>query len=131
MKTSMSVRLNERGAAGSKAIIAIIILGVFVYTAIQLVPIYWGHWNFQDSVDTRVQFAFVNYPSKTKENLERDVFRLLDGMKNVQYEKKNVKIDVDGKKKKVVIEVWYSRKHDLPFYPNPKEFYIRSENTPL
>ena len=130
MKTSMSVRLNERGAAGTKALIAIIILGAFVYVAIQIVPIYWGHWNFQDSVDTRVQFAFVNYPRKTKENLERDVFRLLDGM-NAQYDKKNVKIDVDDKKKKVVIEVWYSRTHSLPFYPNPKEFYIKSENTPL
>jgi hypothetical protein len=130
MKMSMTVGLNERGGAGSKAIIALVILGAFIYAAFQLVPIYWGHWNFKDSVDTKVQFAFVNYPQKTKENLERDVYRLLDDM-NAQYDKENVKVDVDGKKKKVVIEVWYSRSHNLPFYPNPKQFYIKSENTPL
>lgn len=122
---------NEQGSAGVKAIIALAILGAFAYAGIQLIPLYWDHWNFEDDVTTKVQFAFVNYErEKVQEALTASVYGMLDAM-GAQYEKKNVRIKIDNNRK-ITVEVWYSRTHNLPFYPpNPKPFYIKVENTPI
>lgn len=123
---------NERGAAGIKAIIALIILGALAYIGIQLIPLYWDHWNFEDDVKSKVQFAYVNYDkNKVQEALTATIYSLLDEM-GAQYEKKNVRVKVDQNTKKITVEIWYSRTHNLPIYPpNPKSFYIKEENTPI
>ena len=130
MKQNISYVTNERGAAGPKAVIALLILAAVIYTGIQLVPIYWDHWSFEDDVKTKVQFAFVNYRDKRERRLTDDVIGMLDEM-GADYEKKNVKIEVDEGAKKIKVEIWYTRSHKLPFYPNPKQFYINLENTRL
>ena len=123
---------NERGAAGIKAIIALIILGALAYIGIQLIPLYWDHWNFEDEVASEVQFAYVKHDkNKVQENLTATICSLLDAM-GAQYEKKNVRVKVDQSTKKITVEVWYSRTHNLPVYPpSPKPFYIKVENTPI
>ena len=130
MKNTVSKVMNERGSAGMKALIALVILVVIVYAGFQLVPIYWDHWNFQDHLETRVQFAFVNYPNNPDKELADEIYRLLDDM-GAQYQKKDVKVTVDPSKKKIIVEVWYWRSHNLPLYPNPKAFYLKIENTPI
>ncbi len=130
MKDMLSPIRNDRGAAGIKAVIAFAIVGAAIFAAVQLVPIYWDHWDFEDSVNTEVQFAFVKYKGSDIQGLlESEFTRLLTKM-GAEYEKKNIKVKVD--KKKIHVEIWYSRSHSLPFYPpNPKQFYINIENAPL
>lgn len=128
---SLNMR-NERGAAGIKAIIAFVIVGVCIYAGIQLTPLYWDHWNFEDDVTTKVQFAYVNYDrDKVQEALTTTIYGMLDQM-GAQYEKKNVRVQVDSSTRKITVEVWYSRTHNFPIFPpSPKPFYIKVENTPI
>ncbi|GAK56334.1 hypothetical protein U27_03296 [Candidatus Vecturithrix granuli] len=132
MNTKSLNTRDERGAVGIKAIIALVIVGVFVYAGIQLIPLYWDHWNFEDEVTTNVQFAYVNYDrEKVQEALTAAIYGMLDKI-GAQYEKKNVRVKVDNNTKKITVEVWYSRTHNFPvFPPNPKPFYIKVENTPI
>jgi hypothetical protein len=130
MKQNISYVTNKRGAGGPKAIIALLILAAVIYAGIQLVPIYWDHWSFEDDVKTLVQFAFVNYRDKREKRLTDDIINMLDEM-GADYEKKNVDVKVDEGAKKIKVKVWYTRSHKLPFYPNPKQFHIDVENTQL
>ncbi len=121
---------NEWGAAGIKAIIALLIVAAVIYSGIQLVPIYWDHYSFEDDLNTEVRFLFVNVPSEREKHLNNFIVGRLKEM-GAKYEDKNVKVDVDDGKKKVKVDIWYGRPHNLPFYPNPKQFYIHVENTPI
>jgi hypothetical protein len=123
---------NERGAAGLKAIIAIVILIAVIYTGIQLIPIYLAQYNFEDKVKGEITLAFVNYPQDTQKKLESAIMGMLNDM-GATYDKKNVRVKVGGDQsaKKIVAEVWYSRTVDLPFFPNPKQFYVKVENKPI
>ena len=64
MKRNISHITNERGAGGPKLIIALAIVAAVVYAGIQLVPIYWDHWNFEDELKTQIRFLFVNVNQK-------------------------------------------------------------------
>ena len=121
---------KERGTAGFKALIALLILAAIVYTGIQLVPIYWDHWNFEDEVKTELRFLFVNVQAKREEYLNNFVIGKLKEM-GAEYKKENVRVKVDDSKKKAKVEIWYTRTHKLPFFPNPKQFYINLENTTI
>lgn len=131
MERNISSITNERGAAGPKVIIAVAIIAAVVYAGIQLVPIYWDHWNFEDEVKTQVRFLFVNVNQKRKEYLEGFAERKLKEI-GAEYDKeKGVRVKVDDSKKKATVEIWYSRRHKLPLYTNPIQFYIKVESTTI
>jgi len=125
------IAMNQRGGAGVSAVIAIAILGACVFVGWELVPIFWEHWNLEDDVKTKMQFAFVNYRGDVKESLTKDIKDALNEM-GAQFKEKDLKIKVDERSKKIRIEIWYSRTHKVPFYPpNPKQFYVKVENSPI
>ena len=127
----MSHITNERGAAGPKVIIAVAIIAAVIYAGIQLIPIYWDHWNFEDELKTQVRFLFVNVTQKRKEHLEGFAERKLKEMGAQYDEKKGIKVDVENSKKKATVDIWYSRRHKLPLYTNPIQFYIHVESTTI
>jgi len=130
MKNMCLLVRNDRGSAGMKAAVAIAIVGAAVFAGIQLVPLFWGHWSFEADVKTAVRFAFDNHRQDTQKNLRKEIIGLINRI-DAEYEDKDVKVTVEQAKKKILVEIWYSRAHSLPFYENPKQFYIRIENTPL
>lgn len=131
MERNISHITSERGAAGPKLIIALIIVAAVIYAAIQLIPIYWDHWNFEDDMKTQVRFLFVNVNQKRKEYLTDYAVKRLKEFGAKYDEKKGVMVEVDDPKKKAKVEIWYSRPHKLPLYPNPIQFYIKVESTTI
>ncbi len=132
MRARRGILTNERGGAGASATVAIAVLAAFVFVVVQLAPIYWDHYNLEDEIKTKIQFAFVNYSSdEIKKNLTTEIEKSLDAI-GADYKKKDIRVSVNNKRKKITVEVWYSRPHKVPFYPpNPKQFYIKLENTPI
>ena len=131
MRERRDILMNERGSAGTSATIAIVLFAACVYVLFQLVPIFWDHWSLEDEIKTKIQFAFVNYPRDREKTLKAEIKKDLDDI-GANYTEKDLKVDVDEKRKKIKVEVWYTRSHKVPFYPpNPKQFYIKLENTPI
>ncbi len=122
--------LNERGGAGLSATIAIAIVGACVFVGAQLIPVYWGHWNFEDELKTLAHYAFLNHPNDAKENVLKETKRGLDAL-GADYKDKDVKIQVIKEQRKVIIDVAYTRTHKVPFLTNPLLFDIHVENRPL
>lgn len=127
MKNAFSAIRNEHGSAETiKAVIAVAILGIFIYVAVQLVPMYNDHWNLEDDMKTLVQYPPQGGKSEEKsKRIQAEVFKLLDNI-NADYQKKDVKVNVE--KKNISIEIWYSRTHTLPLFPNPKQFHLTVKN---
>ena len=99
---------NERGGAGLSATIAIAIVAACVYVGVQLIPIYWGHWNFEDNMKTLTQYAFVNITGDVKVAVEKEVKKGLDEL-GADYKNKDVKVKVDTAKKKIIIDAAYTK----------------------
>jgi len=120
---SLFLGSNECGTAWIKAILALTILGGFVYIGIQLVPIYWDHYSLHESIRGKLEFAFVNHPRNTRTGIEHEIIKLLDST-DADYSREDVRVEVDRSEKTIHVDIWYTRSHELPFYQNPVEFYI-------
>jgi len=125
----LSIR-NEQGLAKIMTVSIIVILAVLAYVGVQLFPLYWDHWDFEDTVRTAMISALVPPYKDVDSKVKQTIITLLDEM-GAQYEKEHVKVEVESNNKKIHVEVWYSRSHHLPVYPNPKGFYINIDHAPL
>lgn len=130
MNTFNAWRTSQRGAAGPKAIVAFLILAAVIYGGLQIGRLYYDHWNLEDDIKGEVNFAFVNIRDNIQEKLVASFTNKLTAI-HADFKKEQIKVQVDEGKKKIVVEIWYSRKHKLPLYPNPQQFYIKYENKTL
>ena len=111
----------ERGAANVLIIIIVLVLVIGGYAGFQLFPLYWDHWNFEDTVRT-----VITAPTgkDVEAGVKQQIMQLLDRM-GAQYQPEHVRVDVNTEQKSIEVEVWYTRPHHLPLYPNPKQFYLK------
>jgi hypothetical protein len=119
---------NEQGGAGPQSIIVLAIFAVAIYAALQIFAVYDKHWTFEKHVKTLVQFAFVNLHGDRKQQIFDQIIDMLDDM-DAQYEKKNVRVNVDEKEKTIAVEVWYAQNINVPFFPNSKRFHVKIQRT--
>jgi hypothetical protein len=121
---------NEQGSAKILTVSILLILAVVVYAGVQLFPLYWDHWNFEEAVRTTMIATLVPPYKDVDSKVKQAIMTLLDNM-GAQYEKEYVKVEVSSNHKTIHVQVWYARSHHLPLYPNPKRFYLNSDYTSL
>jgi hypothetical protein len=121
---------NEHGAAKSMTVILLLILAVLAYVGVQLFPLYWDHWNFEEAVQAEMISALVPPYKDVDSQVKQVIMRSLDDM-GAQYEQEHVKVEVGAKNTSIHVEVWYSRSHHLPLYSNPKQFYSNLDHASL
>ena len=119
---------NGQGGADPSSIITLAILAVAIYAVFQIFTVYDKHWTFEKHVKTLVQFAFINLHGDRKQQIFDQIIDMLDDM-DAQYEKKNIRVNVDEKEKTITVEVWYAQTINLPFFPNPKHFHVKIQRT--
>ncbi len=119
---------HERGALPFGIIIGVAIVGALIFVGIQLIPLYWDHLNFKNDAEASVKLVFVRHNREHEKELLREITKGLDEIGAI-YEKKNVRVKVDEKKKFASMEVWYALPHKVPFLQNPMQFHIQFENT--
>lgn len=127
MSKLLSMLRNERGDGMITIIVILAIVGAMIFVGIQLIPIFWDHANLRDDILTVLRFAFVNYPQNTKERVTEDVKKLLTKSK-AEYKDKDLKIEMKQEEKYLKVQIWYSRTHKVPFFQNPKQFYLEVDN---
>lgn len=130
MKNMYISRRNEQETAKIITVIILLILAVLIYVGIQLFPLYWDHWDFEETVRTTMISTLVPPYKDVDPKVKQTIVRLLDEM-GAQYEKEHVKVEVSSDNKTIHVEVWYSRSHHLPLYSNPKRFYINVDHTSI
>jgi hypothetical protein len=120
-------RSHEQGAAKVLIVIVLLILAVLAYAGVQLVPLYWDHEDLEETIQTTMISALVPPHKDVEATVKRKIITMLDDM-GAQYNQENIKVDVSDDYKTIHVEVWYARSHHLPWYPNPKQFYLKLDH---
>ena len=123
-KTSFSPK--RQSGSTPVIVVIVIVLAIIVFAATQIFPLYWDHWNFEESVSTAIKLELVPPYEEIEQQATQKIISLLDTMGAV-YDENNILVKADPNVKKIQVEVWYSLPHHLPLYPNPKPFYIKVE----
>lgn len=123
-------RRNEQGSGKVIVVILVLLLAVVGYAAIQLAPLHWDHANFEERVKETMISGLVPPFKDVEATVRQKIVGLLDEM-GAKYEKEHIKIEISEDNRKIHVEVWYSRKHGLPLYQNPKQFYTKLDHTSI
>lgn len=127
-----ALRVSRRNERGSTAVIVaiVIVLAIIIFVAVQLFPLYWDHWNFEEALTATLKLELVPPYEEVENTIRTNIINLLNDM-GAQYEEDHIIVTVTPKNMRIRAEVWYSRPHHLPLYPNPKQFYIKVEHTAI
>jgi len=127
------LRMNERGSAGPGLIAGLVVLAAVAFVCIQLIPIYYDHWTFEDEfTNEKLNLVWVNIndDKKVKDAVTQQAKKLLTEM-NAQFKDKDIKVTAEPSKRKITVDVRYARPHKVPFLKNPLTFHTHKENTPI
>ena len=119
---------HVRGGTGIKTLIVLGVLGVAIYTGLQIFKVYDAYWTFEKDVETLVRFAFVNIPNDRQQQIVHQITEMLDSI-HAQYDMKNVKVTVDEEAQKITVDVWYAQIINVPLFPNLKFFHVHIQST--
>ncbi|PIE36015.1 hypothetical protein CSA56_01745 [candidate division KSB3 bacterium] len=121
---------NERGNATVTIIIVVLVIAIIGFAAIQLAPLYWDHANIEQVVHTTMISEMVPPYQGVEAKVAQKIMSELD-VRGALYEKEHIRVHVNDADQTIQVEMWYSRPHHLPFYQNPKLFYLKLRHKPM
>ena len=124
MKRSYLTITHERGAGRLKAIIAVAILAAAIYVGLIMIPIYAAHYGLEDDIKEDILFASQRFRGDIEEEFTKTIYSYLDEM-GAEYDKKNVRDKHNSGRSSISVEVWYTRQHNIPFFPH--QFSVKME----
>ena len=111
-------------------IVLLVVLAIGAYAGLQLFPLYWDHWNFEETAQSQMVATLASARDNIEATVKQQIVQLLDNM-GAQYQPEHVRATLSSDQKSMQVEVWYARPHHLPLYPNPKQFYVKLEHALL
>jgi hypothetical protein len=119
------IRNRERGGSKLKFLLTILVVGVMVFAAIKIVPVYVTNYQFQDSMQTEARFALSGYPRKTEDDVREDLYK--EALKQgIDIKKEDIKVTIQ--QSLVTISLDYTVPIDLKFYQWDKQFHVYADN---
>jgi hypothetical protein len=121
---------NERGNTTVIIILVVLAIVIIGFAATQLAPLHWDHATFEQAVQTTMISEMVPPYQGVETTVAQKIMRELDAIEAF-YEKDHIRVNVNDADKTIQVEIWYSRSHHLPFYQNPKQFYLKLRHKPM
>ncbi|HKS65816.1 MAG TPA: hypothetical protein VJR26_01135 [Candidatus Acidoferrales bacterium] len=116
---------RERGGSRLKGLLALVIVGAMIFSAIKIVPAYFNNYQFQDSMQSEARFA-LSYPKKDADQVRNDLWRKAQDLSIPLTQKEDIKVSVD--QSNVTISVDYSVPVDLKVYQFTLQFHPHADN---
>jgi hypothetical protein len=116
---------GERGGSKLNFLLTIAFLGVMIFIAVKLVPVYFANYQFQDSIETESRFALTGYPKKSTDDIRDDVFKKAQDL-GIPTKEEDIRVLVTNGS--VDLGVDYSVPIDLLVYQFTLEFHPHSDN---
>ena len=116
-------RSRERGGTKLNLALALLVLGVLIFIAAKIVPVYFAQFQLEDAIRTEARFAIAN--RKTDEDIRSDVLRKAQELDIPAHKDK---IRVTSANGYVQIFVDYSVPVDLKFYQLTLQFNLHADN---
>jgi hypothetical protein len=117
---------RERGSSRTNTVITLLIVGVMIFVAVEVLPPYFANYQFQDSIQSEARFALAAYPRKSLDDIRDDIWRKAQDLSIPLAQKDDIKINMD--QSNVTISVNYSVPVDLKFYQFTLQFHPHADN---
>lgn len=114
----------QRGAGRLKLVLSLLILGLFAYGCIKIVPAYVNDYQLEDAMKTEARFAAVNH--KSPEDVREAVFRKIRELE-IPASREDIRVEPLGGGG-VRISVTYRVIVDLPGYQLKLDFQPKADN---
>ena len=108
-----------------KAILSLAFLGVVVFCAFKIVPVYVGNYELQDYLNNMAVEASVHQPQPKPEALQSEIFSKAESL-GLPVEHQDIKVTVG---QTVTINVEYDVYVDLKIYTLPLHFNPSAKNS--
>ena len=108
-----------------KALFSLAFLGLVLFCAIKIVPVYVENYQLQDYVNQMAVEASVHQPQEKPEALENEIYAKAESL-GLPVERQDIKVSVG---RTVLINVDYSVYVDLKFYTLPIHFTPSAKNS--
>jgi hypothetical protein len=118
-------QIDERGGAKLNFLLTIAFLGVMVFIAFKLVPVYFANYQFQDSIESESRFALTGYPKKSIDDIRDDVWKKAQDL-GIPTKRDDITVVVSNGS--VDLGVDYSVPIDLVVYQFTLQFHPHSDN---
>lgn len=119
-------RISERGGSRLKTILALLIFGFLVFSAVKVIPAFFAKYQLQDAMETESRFAIVNH--KGEDDIREDVWKKVQELE-IPAKKESIKVMVQ--QRDVNISVDYIVPVDLKIYQFNLEFHPHADNHTL
>lgn len=119
-------RKSERGGSRLKTILALLIFGFLVFSAVKVIPAFFAKYQLQDAMETESRFAIVNH--KGEDDIREDVWKKVQELE-IPAKKESIKVMVQ--QRDVNISVDYIVPVDLKIYQFNLEFHPHADNHTL
>jgi hypothetical protein len=118
-------RIDERGGSKLNLILTLLFMGVMVFIAVKIVPVYFANYQFQDSIESESRFALTGYPKKSADDIREDLWKKAQDL-GIPARKEDIRVVVSNGS--VDLGVDYSVPIDLSVYQFTIQFHPHADN---
>jgi hypothetical protein len=118
-------RSNERGGSKLNLILTLLFMGVMVFIAVKIVPVFFANYQFQDSIESESRFALTGYPKKSVDDIREDLWKKAQDL-GIPARKEDIRVVVSNGS--VDLGVDYSVPIDLSVYQFTLQFHPHADN---
>lgn len=106
-------------------VLTLLVVGVLVFTAVKIVPVYVTNYQFNDAMMSEARFALSGYSRKTEDDIREDIWKEMqkDGIPG---KREDIHVIISGSL--VNISLDYSVAVDLKVYQLSIPFHSHADN---
>jgi hypothetical protein len=106
-------------------ILTLLFMGVMVFIAVKIVPVFFANYQFQDSIESESRFALTGYPKRSADDIREDLWKKAQDL-GIPARKEDIRVVVSNGS--VDLGVDYSVPIDLSVYQFTLQFHPHADN---
>jgi hypothetical protein len=116
---------REHGGSKASLFFTLLVLGLMVFAAVKIAPVYFANYQFQDSIESESRFALSGYPKKTADDVRNDIWNKAKEL-GIPAERDSIKVAMDNGSVEIGLD--YSVPIDLALYQFTLQFHPHADN---
>src|ERR1700734_1504493 len=116
---------GQQGGSRANLFVTLVVIGVMLFVAIKIVPVYFANYEFQDSLDSESRYALTGYPHRNEEDVRDDIMKKAQDL-GIPAKREAIQVSLGNGR--VDISLNYSVPIDLIVYQWTPEFHPHADN---
>jgi hypothetical protein len=124
-RTATRNRNPEQGGSKRNLVFTLLFLGIMVFMAVKIAPVYFANYEFQDSIESESRFALTGYPKKGPDDIRDDLWKKAQDL-GIPAKREDIRVIVENGSVDLALD--YSVPIDLIVYQFTLQFHPHADN---